>query len=441
MSEETTQPQADEMPLSVQKAHEGWQRLWLRLRSLTPSALARLILFLGATAVLIWLSVITWPALFPFLLGGAIAYALLPVVNYLDRFLPRFLAVILTLSAVLAILGYLLYILLPPISTQISNVYVNLPDEAQMEEIVNNFDAELASLPAPVENTIKNILEETIDSAQEKLDNSIRSIVDLGFAGIVNLINTIGFVLGFLVIPAWLLDVLRDHRAGIENIDKSLPEWIRLDFWAVVRIIDRPFRAFVQGQFILAVAVGIGIYLSLELLEFLGWEEFRYKILIAVIAAMLQLIPTLGPIIAAIVLALLGLIRSPEMALTALVIHISVQLLVNNFVAPHVERRYIDIHPALLLMVIVLLSELGLIWVMVAAPIAAVVRDLYRYVYGRVSDPPEPAGVLPGVPEPILPPTTIFAPFIPQERKKVPLVYKRSRALRRQQSGNVKQEA
>lgn len=441
MSEEPNQLEADVMPPSVQKAHDAWQKVWLRLKSLTPSAIARLVLFLGATAVIIWLSVVTWPALFPFLLGGVIAYTLLPVVDALDKILPRFLAVLLTLSAVLLIIGYMLSILLPPIGAQISNVYVNLPDEAQMEELVNNFDAELATLPAPVENTVKSILEETIDSAQEKLDNSIRSIVDLGFAGIVNLINTIGFVLGFLVIPAWLLDVLRDHRAGIENIDKSLPRWMRLDFWAVVRLIDRPFRAFVQGQVILAIAVGIGIYLGLEVLEFLGWEEFRYKILIAVIAAMFQLIPTLGPIVAAIVLFLLGLLRSPEMALTALILHISVQLLVNNFVAPHVERRYIDIHPALLLMVIVLLSELGLIWVMVAAPIAAVVRDLFRYVYGRVSDPPEPAGVLPGVPEPILPPTTLFAPFIPQEPKKVPLAYRRSRALRHQQAGNIKQEA
>jgi hypothetical protein len=41
------------------------------------------------------------------------------------------------------------------------------------------------------------------------------------------------------------------------------------------------------------------------------------------------------------------------------------------------------------------LSQLGLIWILLAAPLAAVTRDVFRYVYGRLQDPPLPAGVLP----------------------------------------------
>ena len=41
-------------------------------------------------------------------------------------------------------------------------------------------------------------------------------------------------------------------------------------------------------------------------------------------------------------------------------------------------------------------SQFGFIWVLLAAPLAVAVRDLYRYAYGRVSDPPRPAGLLPG---------------------------------------------
>jgi hypothetical protein len=52
-------------------------------------------------------------------------------------------------------------------------------------------------------------------------------------------------------------------------------------------------------------------------------------------------------------------------------------------------------HPALLLLAIILFSQFGFIWVLLAAPIAVVLRDLFRYVYGRVSDPPRPAGLLP----------------------------------------------
>ncbi|HUM71248.1 MAG TPA: AI-2E family transporter, partial [Chloroflexota bacterium] len=75
-------------------------------------------------------------------------------------------------------------------------------------------------------------------------------------------------------------------------------------------------------------------------------------------------------------------------------------------------------------------------WVLAAAPITAVFRDVFRYVYGRLSDPPLPAGVLPGRPPQILPDSRLFGPFIPNEpppptETPVPIAYRRSRALRR----------
>jgi hypothetical protein len=46
------------------------------------------------------------------------------------------------------------------------------------------------------------------------------------------------------------------------------------------------------------------------------------------------------------------------------------------------------------------LGQFGLIWVILSGPIAAVIRDLFLYIYGRFDDPPRPAGVLPGEPLP-----------------------------------------
>ena len=69
---------------------------------------------------------------------------------------------------------------------------------------------------------------------------------------------------------------------------------------------------------------------------------------------------------------------------------------VNTLVLPHVERRVADLPPTVLVLVIVALSQLGLIWVLLATPVAAVAYDLFRYVYGRFAEPPRPAGLLPG---------------------------------------------
>ena len=47
------------------------------------------------------------------------------------------------------------------------------------------------------------------------------------------------------------------------------------------------------------------------------------------------------------------------------------------------------------MVILVIASQFGLIWLFLGAPLAQVVYDLYRYTYGRLSDPPRPAGVLP----------------------------------------------
>jgi predicted PurR-regulated permease PerM len=436
MNELTNSPLNEPEP-SVAYARQAWGRVGTHLRSLTPSQLTRSVMVIGLIGLLGWLAVRTWPALAPFAVGATIAYVLLPVVNWLDRFLPRAVAVLLTLGVVLGFIAYFLAQLLPPIGQQITYVYTNLPDQTEWEGMVDDINTRVATLPGPIQVTVGNILGEAVSGFQSKLDNSIRGLVDAGLAGIMTLFNTIGFVLGFLVIPAWLLDVLRDEQEGVRSVNRLLPEWMRLDFWAIVRLIDRPFRAFVQGQLILSVAVGIGFYLGLSIFEFLGFGEIRYKVLVAVVAGMFQLIPTLGPIVAAVVLFLLGLLRGPEIAIAALVIHFATQWLVGMFVSPHLERRYIDIHPALLLMVIVMISELGLLWVLVAAPITVALRDVFRYVYGRVSDPPRPAGMLPGVPTHLLPHSTLVPSFnAPQPQ--VPLAYKHGRA--RKQPPAVTQE-
>lgn len=440
MNEQSTTPIESVTEPSVLHARQSWRQLGVRLRSLTPSQLVRMGLALGMLTLLLWLAVSTWPALAPFAVGAVVAYALLPVVNWLDRFLPRTVAILLTLGAVLAGLAFFFLELVPLLSLQLNFIYSNLPTPEEMQEMAARLNAFVQTLPTPIQGTIYDIIDAAAETAQTRLDLAIRQTVSLGLGGILSLVNTIGFVLGFLVIPAWLLDVLRDHQVGLRAINRNVPPPMRRDFWAVIRLIDRPFRAFFEGQVILAIAAGVGIYLGALVLEALGWEEFRYKAVVAVLVGLFQLIPFLGPIIAAVALFMLALVRGVETAVAVVLLHIVVQWLVNSFVAPRVERRYIDIHPAVLVMVIVALSEFGWLWVLAAAPITAVGRDVFRYVYGRFSDPPLPAGVLPGRPPQILPDSRLFAPFIPAQppptEPPVPIAYRRNRAIRQSRMSN-----
>jgi predicted PurR-regulated permease PerM len=120
-----------------------------------------------------------------------------------------------------------------------------------------------------------------------------------------------------------------------------------------------------------------------------------------------------------------GFSRSPQAGLTVIAVYIGLHHLINRLAGSRIENRMLQIHPAILLIAIVALSQLGFIWVLLAAPVLAILVNLFRYVYGRLSDPPLPAGVLPGQPVPQAPAS--------QEKPayRVPLVYRRSRAARR----------
>jgi hypothetical protein len=65
---------------SVQKSGEAWRRLGMRLRSLTPGSLARILLVVGALASVGWVLNRSLAPLAPFLIGLALAYITAPLV-------------------------------------------------------------------------------------------------------------------------------------------------------------------------------------------------------------------------------------------------------------------------------------------------------------------------------------------------------------------------
>jgi len=63
-----------------------------------------------------------------------------------------------------------------------------------------------------------------------------------------------------------------------------------------------------------------------------------------------------------------------------------VQVVENNYLVPRVIGESIGVHPAILIVVLVIFGQLfGLLGVILAAPATAIARDLYLYIYRRLS--------------------------------------------------------
>ena len=101
-------------PAARSRARVRWNALADRLRTIRPEALAKGAIGLTLAVVSVQLAVASWPALLPFIVGAVLAYAVLPIANRLDRFMPRVLAALLAeLLAVGLLVGVALLVVRP----------------------------------------------------------------------------------------------------------------------------------------------------------------------------------------------------------------------------------------------------------------------------------------------------------------------------------------
>ena len=410
---------------SVDHTLHSWQKLAEALKSTSPAGYLRFGLILVAATGLAWVAWQARTALLPFLIGGLIAYILLPLVNSLDRWMPRFVAVTIAMALLVGFLAFLFYILIPPLVRQTPNLLQLIPDRAEIQQSLDRLRLMIRSLPVPTQEAVLRILQSVSVTLREYLDQNLSGLAGAVVVFLLTIFNSISFILGFLVVPAWLLSVLKDQPSGVRALNRIIPASIEQDFWAAIQIIDRPLRAFVGGQFLLALVTGIAVYLSLTVLEMIGLSTIQYKVPLAVWAAVFALIPVLGPYLGALPAVLGGFYQSPQTGLAVIALYVALYYLINRLAGSRIENRVIQIHPAILLVAIVILSELGFLWVLVAAPVISILVNLFRYLYGRLSDPPVPAGVLPGQPVPEIQtnPET--------HSHRIPMVYQRSRIARR----------
>ena len=166
------------------------------------------------------------------------------------------------------------------------------------------------------------------------------------------------------------------------------------DVWAVIRIVQRVFGQWVRGQLILGVTVGVFTFIGLTILSMTVDPVFgRYAILLSVTAGIMELVPIIGPIIAAVPAVLLAATAGLESVVAALVLYTLVQQVENNFLVPKIQGDAVELHPAAIIFAIVVGGALaGLLGAILALPIAAALRDILRYLFRRLT-PDEPGAL------------------------------------------------
>jgi predicted PurR-regulated permease PerM len=143
--------------------------------------------------------------------------------------------------------------------------------------------------------------------------------------------------------------------------------------------ILRNFGGYVSGAFIVALAAGIT---SLVFLFIVGLGE--YAVALAVVVAVLDVIPMIGATLGAIVVTAIGFATDPKIGLACLIFYVVYQQFENYVVYPRVMARSVDI-PGSLIVVAALIGAalLGVVGALLAIPTAAALQLLLREVFVR----------------------------------------------------------
>jgi predicted PurR-regulated permease PerM len=168
------------------------------------------------------------------------------------------------------------------------------------------------------------------------------------------------------------------------------PEW-RADIDAVIGIVGRVFSSWIRAQVLLGLAVGVATFAGLLLLGATVDPVFsRFAVLLAVIAGLLELLPIIGPIIAAIPAILIAATAGVEAAGAAFLLYLAIQQIENNVLVPKIQGDATNLHPsAVMLALVVGAAVAGLLGAILALPVTAAARDVYRHLFARLSVPAE----------------------------------------------------
>jgi predicted PurR-regulated permease PerM len=349
--------------------------------------LARWLLVALALYTVGWLLWSALPSLIPFIIGLVLAYLMLPLVNRLDRKMPRWLAILTVYAGGIILIVVLIAYIAPIVANQVELLINSFPEligrlQTIGRGLLQQYQSSVpASIKAPLEEGIRNGLQ----ALQANITIYVQSIGGFLFAQALQVINTLTFLVGFLIIPIWLFYVLNDLHQGRVLIERMLHPRLRADFWNVWGVINRVFSDYIRGQLLLGLAVGAMVGVFLLGLRLAGFQVGNYILLLSIIAGVTELIPIIGPIIGAIPGVLLGLFISPGTGLAMLVAYIAVQQVENNLLVPRIIGESVGIHPAILTVVLIAMGQVfGLLGVILAAPLSAIARDLFIYTYRRL---------------------------------------------------------
>jgi len=315
------------------------------------------------------------------LLALAVAYLVTPLVNLLNKYLPRLLAALIVYFLVLAGLCALCYELAFSLIQQVTYFSTHLPGYVQnLPSTYSTIQVWLVKQGIPQSSIDKAIItiEDQANAFAVSLATNLVSIVLIVTNAIVNILLVI--VLSFYL----TLDGKRIRKALLNLAPKRWMPHIHLFEDALNRVVGNYIRGQLTLAAIIGILAGVGCY-------FLGLSNFA--LIIGALAFLFETIPMVGPALASIPAILISLLLPDPFPRTYIILlyFITIQLLESYVLGPRIVGHAVGLHPVASILALIIGAQLfGAFGALLATPIVAalwvVTASLYRTFRGESAD-------------------------------------------------------
>jgi predicted PurR-regulated permease PerM len=295
------------------------------------------------------------------LLALVLASAMEPMVDYLNRHkIPRPVSVLGAYFIVIALVVLAASLMAPLVIEQFKVLSANLPQYAV------EIQARYPNLTALFGGADINTVIQALFSGGE------------GSGGVVH--RTVGFfnglfaVITVLVVSFYLVAADRGMKKFIHDIVPTAHQTLVM---SLIAKIQRKMGLWVVGQLILSVFIFALTYIGLSILG------VKYALFLALIAGLLEVVPYVGPFLAAIPAVFFALIQSPALVVGVIVLYVIIQKTEGYILVPKVMEKTVGTSPLVVLLALLIGFKLaGILGLLLAVPLAGaitvVIAELFQ---------------------------------------------------------------
>lgn len=286
-----------------------------------------------------------------------LASAVDPSVDWMQkRKIPRALGVLFIYSALFSLIGLTIYLIIPPIITEVGELSDDFPRYIERVTSGINVLKEYSQQHGILDNVRNNLgaLSANLQGAASGIFSTVSGIL--------------GGIFSFFLVLVITFYMVVEENAIKKLVWSIAPTQYQPYVMQLINRMQKKIGMWLRGQLILSLIIFLLTYMGLS---FLG---VKYALVLALIAGLTEFIPYLGPMIGAIPAIMLAFLQTPILALFVLALYYVIQLVENNILVPKIMQKAVGLNPIISIAVLLMgFKVAGVVGAILAIPVATAI--------------------------------------------------------------------